>query len=460
MKLFDDVIKNTIYSAISGVLLCFGTVAVATLPVGIDGQPLPSLAAMLEKTTPAVVNISTTGRAVVRDPFFNDPFFRRFFDAPELRRERRTRGLGSGVILDASNGYIITNSHVIDKAENIVVTLADGRRFEADVIGKDPGADIAVIRIEAQDLQEISLGDSDALRQGDFVVAIGNPFGLGQTVTSGIVSALGRSGLGIESYEDFIQTDASINPGNSGGALVNLRGDLVGINTAIYAPGGAGSGNIGIGFAIPVNMARQITVQLIEHGEVKRGRLGVATQDLTPELAAAFEISRKKGVVVAQVEVGSPADKAGIQVGDVLIAVNGSEVESASQVRNEVGMLRIGDRVDIEVLRGGKSRLITATIEEHVRRVVDGRLLSKKLAGAELREVTADAGLGTVAGIEVVQTKGRSSTAGLRKGDIIVSVNKKRVKTIRDMKEAIKEDSRALLLNIRRGGSGLFILIQ
>lgn len=454
------VIKNTIYSAISGVLLCFGTVAVATLPVGIDGQPLPSLAAMLEKTTPAVVNISTTGRAVVRDPFFNDPFFRRFFDAPEFQRERRTRGLGSGVIIDAANGHIITNSHVIDKAENIVVTLADGSRFEADVVGKDPGADIAVIKIEAQGLQEISLGDSDTLRQGDFVVAIGNPFGLGQTVTSGIVSALGRSGLGIESYEDFIQTDASINPGNSGGALVNLLGDLVGINTAIYAPGGARSGNIGIGFAIPVNMARQITVQLIEHGEVRRGRLGVATQDLTPELAAAFEIARKKGVVVAQVEVGSPADRAGIQVGDVLISVNGSEVESAAQVRNQVGMLRIGDRVDIEILRGGKSRQITATVEEHIRSSIDGRLLSKKLAGAELREVAADAGLGTVAGIEVVQTKGHSSTAGLRKGDVIISVNKKRVKTIRDMKAAIKEDSRALLLNIRRGGSGLFILIQ
>lgn len=449
--------KKAVYFVISGFLLCCGAVAVAKLPVSIGGQPLPTLALMLEKTTPAVVNISTTGKAVVRDPFFNDPFFRRFFDVPEPRRERRTKGLGSGVIIDAENGYIITNSHVIDKAENIVVTLEDGQRFDAEVIGKDPGVDIAVIKIDARHLQEISLGNSDDLRQGDFVVAIGNPFGLGQTVTSGIVSALGRSGLGIESYEDFIQTDASINPGNSGGALVNLRGELVGINTAIYAPGG---GNIGIGFAIPINMAKQITAQLIEHGEVRRGRLGLATQDLTPELAEAFEIASKKGVVVAQVETGSPADKAGIQVGDVLVKVDGSEVESASQVRNEVGMLRIGDRVNIEVLRGGKSKLFTATVEEHVRKSIEGRLLNKKLAGAELREVPADAGLGIVAGVEVVQARGHSGTAGLRKGDIIISVNKKRVKTIRDVKAAIKKNPRALLLNIQRDGRGLFILIQ
>ena len=244
------------------------------------------------------------------------------------------------------NGYIVTNSHVIDKAEDIIVTLEDGQRFNAEVIGKDPGADIAVIHIEAQRLAQIPYGNSEKLRQGDFVVAIGNPFGLGQTVTSGIVSALGRSGLGIESYEDFIQTDASINPGNSGGALVNLRGELVGINTAIYGPSG---GNVGIGFAIPVNMAKQITEQLIEHGEVKRGRLGFTAQDLTPELAEAFGASRNKGVVVAHVEPKSPADKAGIKVGDVIVVVNEREVESSAQVRNEIGLLRIGSRVKLEV---------------------------------------------------------------------------------------------------------------
>ena len=278
-------VQKLIHLLILSILVSLSATILAGLPNSVDGESLPTLAPMLEKTTPAVVNISTTGKVVVRDPFFDDPFFRRFFDVPEHQRERRTTGLGSGVIFDSNNGYIVTNSHVIDKAEDIVVTLEDGQRFNATVIGKDPGADIAVIQIEATQLSEIALGNSDSLRQGDFVVAIGNPFGLGQTVTSGIVSALGRSGLGIESYEDFIQTDASINPGNSGGALVNLRGELIGINTAIYGPSG---GNVGIGFAIPVNMAKLITQQLIEHGEVKRGRLGFTAQDLTPDLATSI----------------------------------------------------------------------------------------------------------------------------------------------------------------------------
>ncbi len=438
-------------------LLSIFTLAHAELPNSVNGQPLPSLAPMLEKATPAVVNISTTGRVVVRDPFFDDPFFRRFFDVPEQRRERRTTGLGSGVIFDAKQGYIITNSHVIDKAEDIVVTLEDGQHFNAEVIGKDPGADIAVIQIEAKHLSELPLGNSDRLRQGDFVVAIGNPFGLGQTVTSGIVSALGRSGLGIESYEDFIQTDASINPGNSGGALVNLRGELVGINTAIYGPSG---GNVGIGFAIPVNMVKQITQQLIEHGEVKRGRLGFTAQDLTPELAEAFGTVRKKGVVVARVDPKSPAAKAGVQVGDVIIAVNGREVESSAQVRNEIGLLRIGTHVEIEILRNGQPRLLTASVEEQVMDSISGASLSKKLSGAEFSEALEDTSRGTTAGIEVVSASGNAAAAGLRKGDIIISVNKKRVKTIRDMKVAIKKNPKALLLNIQREARGLFILIQ
>lgn len=451
-----------IYKVLSYVLLmCFlsgiATVS-ATLPTSVDGrQDLPTLAPMLERTTPAVVNISTTGKVVVRDPFFDDPFFRRFFDAPERQRERRTTGLGSGVILDAKNGYIVTNSHVIDKAENIVVTLEDGEKFAAEVVGKDPGADIAIIQIEAQRLTEIPLGDSDVLRQGDFVVAVGNPFGLGQTVTSGIVSALGRSGLGIESYEDFIQTDASINPGNSGGALVNLRGELVGINTAIFGPTG---GNIGIGFAIPVNMVKLITEQLIEHGEVKRGRLGFTAQDLTPELAEAFGTSRNKGVVVARVEHNSPADKAGIQVGDVIIAVNGNEVESSAQVRNEVGLLRIGTEVKIEVLRNGKSKVLKASIEEQVSKTISGKLLSPKLEGGEFSETLEDTSSGTTAGIEVLSVSGRAASAGLRKGDIIISVNKRRVKTFNEMKDAIKKNPKSLLLNIQRDARGLFILIQ
>ena len=436
--------------------LCFTSV-VAELPKSVDGAPLPSLAPMLERVTPSVVNISTTGKVVVRDPFFDDPFFRRFFDAPQRQRERRTTGLGSGVIIDADNGYIITNSHVIDKAQDIVVTLEDGQRFDANVIGKDPGADIAVIQIDAPNLNVISLGNSDVLRQGDFVVAIGNPFGLGQTVTSGIVSALGRSGLGIESYEDFIQTDASINPGNSGGALVNLRGELIGINTAIYGPSG---GNVGIGFAIPVNMAKQITEQLIEHGEVKRGRLGFSAQDLTPELAQAFGISHNKGVVVARVEPDSPADKANMKVGDVIIKVNEREVQSSAQVRNEIGLLRIGDRVKIGILRNGKARTLNATVEDQVTKSIQGKKLSKFLAGAEFGEVNQETARGSVSGIEVLSVAGKAASAGLRKGDLILSVNKRRVKDIQEMKAALQRSSDNILLNIQRDSRGLFLLIQ
>jgi len=263
--------------------------AFSALPFALGGERLPSLAPMLEKTTPAVVNISTRGRVVVREnPLLSDPFFRRFFNFPETQREKRTQSLGSGVIVDAKNGYILTNHHVIDKAQEITVRLRDGRKLSATLVGADPDTDVAVIQVDAENLSTVPLADSEGLRVGDFVVAIGNPFGLGQTVTSGIVSALGRSGLGIEGYENFIQTDASINPGNSGGALVNLHGELVGINTAILAPGG---GNVGIGFAIPSNMARDIMMQLVAFGEVRRGLLGIVAQDLTPELAEAFDIS-------------------------------------------------------------------------------------------------------------------------------------------------------------------------
>jgi len=434
------------------VICMMASSAFAGLPNSVNGEPLPSLAPMLEQTTPAVVNISTTGKVVVRDPFFDDPFFRRFFDVPQRKRERRTTGLGSGVIIDAKNGYVVTNSHVIAKAQDIVVTLEDGQRFDATVIGKDPGADIAVIQIEAANLKEISLGDSDVLRQGDFVVAIGNPFGLGQTVTSGIVSALGRSGLGIESYEDFIQTDASINPGNSGGALVNLRGELVGINTAIYGPSG---GNVGIGFAIPMNMVKQITEQLIEHGEVKRGRIGFSAQDLTPDLAKAFGITRNKGVVIARVENDSPADKAGMKVGDVIIEVNGREVQSSAQVRNEIGLLRIGESVKINILRNGKPRTLNATVEDHVVKSVKGEKLSAYLAGAELAEVMQETARGDFSAIEVIEATGKAASAGLQKGDVILSVNKKRVKSIRDMKNALQKNADGVLLNIQRDSRGL-----
>ncbi len=441
-------------------LLLISTGTFAGLPNSVDGEPLPSLAPMLERTTPSVVNISTTGKVMVRDPFFDDPFFRRFFDVPQQKRERRTTGLGSGVIIDAKNGYVVTNSHVIDKAQDIVVTLEDGQRFEAQVIGKDPGADIAVIQIEATNLKEISLGDSDVLRQGDFVVAIGNPFGLGQTVTSGIVSALGRSGLGIESYEDFIQTDASINPGNSGGALVNLRGELIGINTAIVGPNG---GSVGIGFAIPVNMAQQIIAQLIEHGEVKRGRLGFTAQDLTPELAEAFGIQQRKGVVVARVEEDSAAEKAGMRAGDVIISVNGDQVEDSADVRNMIGLIRVGTKIEIDIVRDGKQKRLVAKIAEKKSKNIPGAKLSEALAGATLSLTEVDHRDGRSKPVIVVsklEPESAAVSSGLRTGDMILSVNKRPVENFKDMEKAIASESRGLLLNIQRGRRGLFLLIQ
>ena len=299
----------------------------------VDGQPLPSLAPMLERITPAVVNIATRGktRRRIEFPLPNDPLFRRFFEVPSIERIQETASLGSGVIVDAVRGLILTNDHVIRDAYEIKVTLQDGRELQADIIGRDSDTDVAVIRVQAEDLVAVPLADSTELRVGDFVVAVGNPFGLGQTVTSGIVSALGRSGLGIESIEDFIQTDASINIGNSGGALVNLRGELVGINTAIYGAGNQGS--IGIGFAIPANLANDVMEQLLEHGEVQRGRLGAQGQDMTAQLAQAFGIERNTGFIVTRIESGSPADKAGIRVGDVIVGANGRPIHSAASRR-------------------------------------------------------------------------------------------------------------------------------
>src|SRR5580700_7859190 len=296
------------------------SVASATIP-DCAGPQAPSLAPLLREVTPAVVNITVRGRVKEENPLYQDPVFRQFFDVPK-QFERQVQATGSGVIVDAERGYVLTNNHVVEHASNIQIATKDGQRFAAKIVGRDPPTDVAVIQIQnASGLKALPLGDSDKLEVGDFVVAIGNPFGLGQTVTSGIVSALERSGLGIEGYEDFIQTDASINPGNSGGALVDLRGNLVGINTAILAPGG---GNIGIGFAVPINMARHAMDQIIRYGEVKRGRIGVAIQDLTPDIAQGLGTAQTQGAVIARVEPGSPAARAGLQASDVITAVDGT----------------------------------------------------------------------------------------------------------------------------------------
>ncbi len=419
-------------------------------------KPMPSLAPMLKKTMPAVVNIATEGRVVEQSPLAADPLLRRFFGVPPAQ-EKKTQGLGSGVIIDADQGYIVTNHHVIENAERITVTLNDGRRLEAELVGVDPETDIAVIRVEADDLHALELADSDKLQVGDFVVAIGSPFGLRQTVTSGIVSGLGRTGLGIESYEDFIQTDASINPGNSGGALVDLKGRLVGINTAILGPNG---GNIGIGFAIPANMVRDVVAQLIEHGKVRRGRLGVVAQDLTPELAGAFGIQRDAGAVIAQVEQPSPAARAGIRPGDVITRVNGRKVRGASDMRNVIGLLRAGSEVELELLRNGKPLKISVRIEAPEVHLLEGGEISPYLRGLKLSDRDAEGK--PVQGVIVLSVDPRSPAviAGLRPGDLILSLNRKPVRGLDELRQAARGSGRGLLLNVQRGPSAFFVLLR
>jgi Do/DeqQ family serine protease len=345
-----------------GIALTTGIVspvlAGAPIPLA-DGAPVQTLAPVVSRITPGVVGISVRGRVREDNPLLQDPMFRRFFNLQQPV-ERETEATGSGVIVDAAQGYVLTNAHVVENASNIEVTTKDHRRLTAKLIGRDPDTDIALLQIPTGGLTAVPIGDSDRLQVGDFVLAIGNPFGLGQTVTSGIISALGRSNLGIEGYEDFIQTDASINPGNSGGPLVDLQGRVVGINTAILAPAGA---NVGIGFAVPINMARQVMDQLINYGEIKRGRIGVEIQDLTPDLAQALGTRHTEGAVIARVLPGSPAERAGLRTNDLVIAINGALMRSGTELRNRVGLSRIGDEVELTVERGGAEHNVVVRVE-------------------------------------------------------------------------------------------------
>ncbi len=430
--------------------------AQATLPTELDGTPMPSLAPMLEQSMPAVVNISTSMNVQVQqNPLMNDPVFRRFFNIPNQPQQQQKNSLGSGVIIDKDQGYVLTNNHVIDKADKITVTLRDGRQLNAKLLGTDPEADVAVIQIAADNLTALKVANSNQLRVGDFVVAIGNPFGLGQTVTSGIISALGRSGLGIEGYEDFIQTDASINPGNSGGALVNLRGEFVGMNTAILAPNG---GNVGIGFAIPSNMAIQLMESLVQHGEVRRGLLGVSTQDLTPELIKAFNLKGQYGAVVSRIDSGSPAEKAGIEPGDIILAVNGQEIRNGtSQIRTQIGLLQIGDSVNLEIMRGDERKTVTATIGKPKRPQISGDKLHPTLNGAILGATTKEQVEGVL--IEKVEANSKLWKTGLRAGDIIVNANRYRIKNLDELKQVVNPQA-PLLINLQRGGEGFFVVLQ
>ncbi|MGZ5049515.1 MAG: DegQ family serine endoprotease [Methylobacter sp.] len=437
--------------------VCVGITPVqAALPAAVEGQVLPSLAPMLERSMPAVVNISTSTNVMVNDnPLMQDPVFRQFFNIPnQPLRKQQKNSLGSGVIIDNKQGLVLTNNHVIDKADTIMVTLNDGRQFNAKLIGTDPEADVAVIQIPADNLTMLPIADSGQLKVGDFVVAIGNPFGLGQTVTSGIVSALGRSGLGIEGYEDFIQTDASINPGNSGGALVNLRGELVGMNTAILAPTG---GNVGIGFAIPSNMVMSIKESLVKHGEVRRGLLGVTTQDLTPELVKAFNLTNIQGAAVSRIEANSPAAKAGLEPGDIIVSANGHAIKNSHDIRNIIGLMQIGDEVELEYYRGGEKKQATATIGKHEAPRLAGDKLHYTLRGTLLSSSPKNQVEGVL--IEKIDTSTGVWRAGIRPGDIIVSANRYRIHNLDEFKQVIDPNG-PLLLNIQRGQEGFFIVLK
>ena len=431
--------------------------AIAALPFSVDGEQLPSLAPMLERVTPAVVSISVEGTQVSQQRI---PEQFKFFFGPDFPidqlQERPFRGLGSGVVTDADKGYVITNYHVINGANKILVTLHDGREYDAELVGGDKMSDIALLKLEkAKNLTQIKIADSDQLRVGDFTVAIGNPFGLGQTVTSGIVSALGRSGLNIENFENFIQTDAAINSGNSGGALVNLNGELIGINTAILGPNG---GNVGIGFAIPSNMMKNLTEQILEFGEVKRGMLGVQGGEITSELADALGYESSKGAFVSQVIEGSAADNAGLRAGDVITTLNGKKIDTFSELRAKVATLGAGKEITLGVMRDGKSETFKVTLGENNTKT-KAEQLHEGLTGAELTNTTDS---DPIAGVKVTNIeKGSAAEAyQLQKDDIIIGVNRKRVKNLADLRALLEKKSSVLALNIQRGDRTIYLVVR
>lgn len=428
--------------------------AEAAIPQSVNGQMLPSLAPMLEQTMPAVVSVAVSGTHVSKQKI--PEVFRHFFgpNGPqEQTQERPFRGLGSGVIIDAKKGYIVTNNHVINGADDIQIGLSDGREVKAKLIGADPESDIALLQIEAKNLTAIKQTDSEDIRVGDFAVAIGNPFGLGQTVTSGIVSALGRSGLGIELLENFIQTDAAINSGNSGGALVNLNGELMGINTAIVAPGG---GNVGIGFAIPANMVNNLVAQIIEHGEVKRGVLGISGRDLDRELAKGFGLETQHGGFINEVMSGSAADKAGLKAGDIIISVNGKKIKTFQELRAKVATLGAGVKVDLGIMRDNSERNITVTLGEADNAMnSEANAIHPMLQGASLANKDK-------MGIEITEVAQGSPAAmsGLKKGDMIVGINRTNITDLKTLKAKLKDQQGGVALKILRDNNLLYLILR
>ncbi|ASG39860.1 serine endoprotease DegP [Enterobacter roggenkampii] len=453
--------------------------AAETASSAATAQQMPSLAPMLEKVMPSVVSINVEGSTTVNTPrmprnfqqFFSDnspfcqdgsPFQSSPFcqgggagdDSQGGGQQQKFMALGSGVIIDAAKGYVVTNNHVVDNASSIKVQLSDGRKFDAKVVGKDPRSDIALIQIQdPKNLTAIKIADSDALRVGDYTVAIGNPFGLGETVTSGIVSALGRSGLNAENYENFIQTDAAINRGNSGGALVNLNGELIGINTAILAPDG---GNIGIGFAIPSNMVKNLTAQMVQYGQVKRGELGILGTELNSELAKAMKVDAQRGAFVSQVMPNSSAAKAGIKAGDVITSLNGKPISSFAALRAEVGSMPIGSKVTLGLLRDGKAVNVSLELQQSSQNQVDSSTIFSGIEGAEMSNKGADKGVV----VNNVKANSPAARIGLKKGDVIMGANQQPVKNIAELRKILDSKPSVLALNIQRGDTSIYLLMQ
>ncbi len=426
----------------------------AVLPHSVNGKPVTSLAPLVEAVAPAVVNIRVSQTITRRNPFGDDAF-RRFFGMPDSPSgSREVASAGSGVIVDAKRGYILTNHHVVGDADTIRISLIDGTSLDAEIVGSDPATDIAVIKVEAEGLVEMPIGDSTSVRVGDFVIAIGNPFGLSHTVTSGIISALGRSGINRDGYEDFIQTDASINPGNSGGALVNMNGELIGINSAIISRSG---GNVGIGFAVPTEIASSIMRQILDFGEIRRGLLGVNIQTIDAEAAEALGNDIDSGALITLIQAESAAENAGLQVGDIIVEINDKKITDASELRNRIGLLRSGDEVRIKYVRDNEMLMTSAELGRAQDQMVLGEEIHPGLSGS----VFAPSSTASDDGVEIgeVQEGSPAAQRGLRTGDLITHVNRERVRNLKDFR-AVAGNQRILFLNVRRGDRALMLQIR
>jgi serine protease Do/serine protease DegQ len=439
----------------AGLILLLSVTGNAALPPIADGEPVPSLAPLVERVSPAVVNIRVNQLVTTRSSPFGDDAFRRFFGIPDTPRgQREVASAGSGVIIDAERGYILTNHHVVENADEIQISLLDGEIHDAEVIGSDAATDIALLKVDAENLTEMPIGDSEAVRVGDFVLAIGNPFGLGHTVTSGIVSALGRMGISQNGYEDFIQTDASINPGNSGGALVNMRGELVGINSAIISRSG---GNVGIGFAVPTEIAGSIMRQILDFGEVRRGLLGVTIQPIDAEVAAALNATVDRGALITEIVPGSAAEDSGLQVDDIIVGINDEKITNASELRNTIGLKGSGESVSIDYIRDGKTRSTTAKLGTRQLTRSAGAEIHPGLAGAQF----AAASTSNNSGVEVTAVEEGSPAAqrGLRAGDVITAVNRRTVRNLEQLRELAAANS-ILFLLVQRGDRAIMLQIR